>query len=644
MPSPAMPKHAMPTVNPVTIVELLGAIKRSRASSAPSPLDQIPYQVFKKCPSLVPALLDLFNTVLSEGSIPSNWKMAVFKLIGKNAALEDPHSPDNFRPIALTPAISKLLSGILKDRWLSHMLDNGYLDPAVQKAFLPTIPGVAEHHSKLAAIINGARQSKRSLAIAWLDITNAYGSVNHALIQFALDRYHAPPEFCKLLQSWYTGLTASISTPDWVSPVIPLEIGVLQGDPLSVVIFLTVMATLSDTLDTRKELRATIPSTSSSVNHLLYADDTCITASSPAACQELLNVVEQWLDWAGMKAKPSKSRTLCLKASTGRVYTPHLSIGGEYIQPVGDTPFKFLGMHIRIPPDPAAARSSLKSSLESMLQAIDAVPVIRSQRLRLYKQGVCPCLMWPFLVERFPISLFKKVIQPLVTRYLKKWSGLMRSANTSLLFLSPRKGGLGLPSVTTMYKKQQVSRQVQLQTSRDPRVRKVAQQQLEVQRSMERVLFKPAEVAHSVIELDSNLCRKNLNRRARALVTTEEDEALSANLLNLPQQGRMMTQFGGNAAALWSRCISKLPPEPLSFILNATVESLPTNANLFKWGKWPSPSCALCHGERQSLLHVLNACSTAMSLRRYSARHDAGPVSLCPQSPSSFLLHVHGLS
>ena len=184
------------------------------------------------------------------------------------------------------------------------------------------------------------------------------------------------------------------------------------------------------------------------------------------------------------------------------------------------------------------------------------------------------------------------------------------------------RGGLGLPSVTTMYKKQQVSRQVQLQTSRDPGVRKVAQQQLEVQRSMERVFFKPAEVAHSVIELDGNLCRKNLNRRARALVTTEEDEALSANLLSLPQQGRMMTQFGRNAAALWSRCINKLPPEPLSFILNATVESLPTNANLFKWGKRPSPSCALCHGERQSLLHVLNACPTAMSLRRYSARRD----------------------
>ena len=226
MPSPACPKYAMPSVSPVTQDELLGTIKKSCATSAPSPLDQIPYQVFKKCTFLIPALLDLFNTVLSEGVIPSNWKVAVFKLVGKSTAVEDPHSPNNFRPIALTPATSKLLSGILKDRWLDHMLDNGYLDPVFQKAFPPTIPGVTEHHSKLAAIINGARQAKRSLAVAWLDIANAYGSVKHSLIQFALNRYHATPDLCKLLQSWYTGLTATISTPDWVSPVIPLDIGV----------------------------------------------------------------------------------------------------------------------------------------------------------------------------------------------------------------------------------------------------------------------------------------------------------------------------------------------------------------------------------------------------------------------------------
>ena len=323
-----------------------------------------------------------------------------------------------------------------------------------------------------------------------------------------------------------------------------------------------------------------------------------------------------------MKAKPSKSRILCIKASSGKVYSPCLSIGGECMQPVGNSAFKFLGIHIRVPPDPAEARNSLKESLEAMLRAIYAVPVTRNQKLRLYKQGVCPRLTWPLLVESFPISFFKKVIDPLITRYLKKWSGLTRSANTSLLFLSPRKGGLGLPSVMTIYKKQQVCRHIQLQSSRDPAVRAVAQHHLEVQRHKQREVFRPAEVAQQITEQNVSLCHKSISRRAKTLVATEEDELMSSRLQNLPQQGKMMAQFEGSAAALWSKCVGRLPPEPLSFILNATVESLPTNANICKWGKIPLPSCALCHGEHQSLLHILNDCPTAMILRRYSARHD----------------------
>ena len=42
--------------------EVQGIIKKVRVKSSPSPLDQIPYSVFKKCPSLTVALVNLFNT------------------------------------------------------------------------------------------------------------------------------------------------------------------------------------------------------------------------------------------------------------------------------------------------------------------------------------------------------------------------------------------------------------------------------------------------------------------------------------------------------------------------------------------------------------------------------------------------------
>ena len=75
---------------------------------------------------------------------------------------------------------------------------------------------------------------------------------------------------------------------DWETPLIPLEKGVYQGDPLSVVIFNTVMNTLVETIATRSDLGYQFSRSSRRVNILQYADDTCLVANSPAACQYLL--------------------------------------------------------------------------------------------------------------------------------------------------------------------------------------------------------------------------------------------------------------------------------------------------------------------------------------------------------------------
>ena len=89
----------------------------------------------------------------------------------------------------------------------------------------------------------------------------------------------------------------------------------------------------------------------------------------------VLSVVQQCLHWAKLKVKPSKSRVLYLKASTGKAFSPQLSIGGRSMEHIGTSSFKFLGMQIQVPPNSSTARNDLKHSVEQMLRAIDAVPV-----------------------------------------------------------------------------------------------------------------------------------------------------------------------------------------------------------------------------------------------------------------------------
>ena len=125
---PGMPSAKDPVFNfnesPFSIEEIRSTIIRSNASSTPSPLDQIPYRILKRCPSLVHALFKLYNQCWQTSTIPQAWKTASIRLIAKGSAKDDPSSPSNFRPIALTSCIRKIFISILKSRWSTYMLEN----------------------------------------------------------------------------------------------------------------------------------------------------------------------------------------------------------------------------------------------------------------------------------------------------------------------------------------------------------------------------------------------------------------------------------------------------------------------------------------------------------------------------------------
>ena len=109
-------------VSAFTEEELSLIISRLNTSSCPSPMDQIPYLVLKKCPSLTPALFHVFNSCWSAKRVPAAWKVGVLRLIGKKQAVEDPSNPKNFHFIALTSCIGKVFTSLLKQRWIAYML------------------------------------------------------------------------------------------------------------------------------------------------------------------------------------------------------------------------------------------------------------------------------------------------------------------------------------------------------------------------------------------------------------------------------------------------------------------------------------------------------------------------------------------
>ena len=171
--------------------------------------------------------------------------------------------------------------------------DYKYFEKSVQKAFIPTTPGGSEHHLKLASILKVAKRKHKSLAICWVDLANAYGSIHHSLIKFSLQHYNAPSKFREVVESFYTGQYASVSSGIWDTPFIPIQVGVYQGDPLSAVIFNTVINAMVDTVQSRQDLRY---QSQKPVNLFQYADDTSLVANSTSSCQHFINMLATWLN------------------------------------------------------------------------------------------------------------------------------------------------------------------------------------------------------------------------------------------------------------------------------------------------------------------------------------------------------------
>ena len=127
------------------------------------------------------------------------------------------------------------------------------------------------------------------------------------------------------------------------------------------------MNTLIDTLQTRLDLGYSISQSNHQVNLLQYADDTCLLANSPASCQHLLDMVDRWLQWSGVRAKIPKCHRMAIQSSSGRCIDPKLQLADGTIPCAGSGPVKFLGMHVHIPHDAAQAKETPTRRLQEML-------------------------------------------------------------------------------------------------------------------------------------------------------------------------------------------------------------------------------------------------------------------------------------
>ena len=259
----------------------------------------------------------------------------------------------------------------------------------------------------------------------------------------------------------------------------------------------------------------------------------------------------------------------------------------------------------------------LSDKLSQLLDKVDKTPVTRKQKLLLYKAGICPRLNWDLSILELPISWVSSTLEAKATHYLKRWSGLARSADPSRLYLPKNNGGLQLPPISLLYKKLRGSQAALLLTSRDPVTQHVTTMEIQREQALQRPKFQPMRLTRDVMVEDPGVSRRGLVARTKAKVARDDANSRRKHVENLPQQGQLMRETDEEAAEVWSAAVNTLPSESLKFALNAASDTLPHNSNLSIWRRREglTDGCKLC-GRKQTLLHILNDCPVALKLRQ----------------------------
>lgn len=272
-------------------------------------VDEISNKILKQNKHFfIPPLTYIFNLCIDKGIFPSLLKKSVVIPIHKNG---DKTCVENYRPISILPAISKLLEKILNWRLVNYLEKNSILSPN-QFAFRSGRSTDDAVQDLTNFVSNSLDEGSKCLSI-FLDLAKAFDTISVPLLVKKLDNIGIRGTPLKLFQNYLSGRTQLVKIGSQTSSEIPSGeyYGVPQGSILGPTLFLVYINDLCSLKPSHGEI-------------ICYADDTALMFKSKswedtfAAAQTGLDTVTKWLqdNYLTLNTTKTKYMTFSIRNNT----------------------------------------------------------------------------------------------------------------------------------------------------------------------------------------------------------------------------------------------------------------------------------------------------------------------------------------
>uniref|UniRef100_A0A3B4XDA6 Reverse transcriptase domain-containing protein n=1 Tax=Seriola lalandi dorsalis TaxID=1841481 RepID=A0A3B4XDA6_SERLL len=638
--SPLGPPGHVPHPNPPTIQfdisppklqEVEVVIKKARSASAPGP-NGLPYKLYKNCPQVVRVLWRLMRTAWRNKEVPAEWQQALGVFIPKE---ENSCTVSQFRSIALLNVEGKIFFSVLARRMTNFLMANEYIDTSCQKVGIPGFPGCIEHSSIIWEQIQQAKRERQDLHVVWLDLANAYGSVPHKLIDFALDFFYVPMCVRNIIARYFDNLHMCFlegCTTGWQQ----LERGIAIGCAISPILFVTAFEVI---LRGARQVVGGIrlPSGERLPPLRSYMDDVTTILQTAPCTTRLLKRFDELISWARMKVKAAKSRSLSIRKGVPQDKTTFVA-GGEPVPQLAEKPLKSLGRQYTADLSDRQMGKQARQQLAEGLGKIDQSQLPGKHKVWCYQHTLYQRVMWPLKTCEVPMSEVSRM-DSLANRYIGRWMGLPRCFSDAGLF-GWNMLELPLKSISLRYKQEKTRLVLEMRDSTDHLIRGA-----KVPIRTGRKWKAPVELENAISSLQykevmgaAQTGRSGLGwtapRQFWSKATKRQRNTMVVDEVTRVEQERFhikaITQGSQAAWMRWEapeqRCISwadiwRTPQGRLSFLIRAVYNILPCPRNLTQWFG-SEVGCPLSSASKASLQHILAGCKVALAQGRFRWRHD----------------------
>jgi hypothetical protein len=300
-----------------TPYEVSHAISKLKSGKAPGP-DNLAAEHFKRADQSVNVLISiLLNSCVIHSFLPTGFMKTVIVPIVKDVK-GDVSCKNNYRPIAITSVLSKIIENLILDRYdaLLCTTDNqfGFKSNGSTDMCVFTLKQVIEYYKE-----NGS-----PVYLCFLDASKAFDRVHHNLLFDKLKQRNVPHIIIRLLVFWYSYQTFLVRWCNMSSSTFTVTNGVRQGSILSPTLFNVYIDSLSRDLQ-RVKFGCFI--NGHCINHLVYADDTVLLAPSPLALQKLMNICVNFAEAHSLIYNREKTKYMCIKpTSIKKLYIPEVKL------------------------------------------------------------------------------------------------------------------------------------------------------------------------------------------------------------------------------------------------------------------------------------------------------------------------------